>query len=61
MLNAYIENGGKSETIKFYYEHGGLTKEHFNQGVFETDEQFEEEYINVYGERDFINQYIIYC
>ena len=55
MLNAYIENGGKSETIKFYYEHGGLTKEHFNQGVFETKEQFEEEYINVYGEMDFIN------
>ncbi|CAL6094654.1 Conserved_hypothetical protein [Hexamita inflata] len=61
MFQQYLQNGGKSETIKYYYENGGLNRQHFNDGVFNDDKQFEEEYINKYGDEDFINQYIKYC
>ncbi|CAL5976270.1 Conserved_hypothetical protein [Hexamita inflata] len=61
MFQQYIQNGGKSETIRYYYENGGLNRQHFNDGVFLDDKQFEEEYINKYGDEDFINQYIKYC
>ncbi|CAL5976008.1 Conserved_hypothetical protein [Hexamita inflata] len=61
MFQQYLQNGGKSETIRYYYENGGLNRQHFNDGVFLDDKQFEEEYINKYGDEDFINQYIKYC
>ena len=58
MFKIYLQNGGESATIQQYYDNGGLKKSHFNDTM--TDENFIK-YISENGDKDFVNNYIIYC
>ena len=57
MFREYLNNGGESATIKWYADNGGLKPSHFNNM---TETQFAE-YVQENGDKDFVNNYIVYC
>ena len=57
LFKEYLQNGGKSATIKKYSELNLLKASHFNDM---SQQQFNE-YVQVHGDKDFVNNYTVYC